>query len=148
MTTKWITASLPAGASPDSGGDFHVALAHPPAPTTGTAATDITTAFTDYNTFAASLLAITGDTYSTTTHQFTTGGATGLTHAQWATQAALLNTALSDFNTVKTDITTEDSSVTTIVPSQSVTVSYDSALTLNQVRSALEAIKRSLGSVS
>ena len=145
MTTKWITASLPAGTGTDGEGGTHSQLAGAGAPTTGTAATDIAAAFTDYNTFAASLLAITGDTYSTTTHQFTTGGATGLTHAQWATQAALLNTALSDFNTVKTDITTQDSSTVAIVPSQSVTVGYDSALSTNQVKAALHKIILGLG---
>lgn len=43
----------------------------------------------------AAIVAITGDTYSNVTHQFTFGGATGLTHAQWATNGALLNTAFA-----------------------------------------------------
>ncbi len=72
----------------------------------GTVVTDLTTAFTAYDAAAASIIAITGDTYSNVTHQFTTGGATGLTHAQWATQAALLNTAATDFVTAQTDNTT------------------------------------------
>lgn len=71
----------------------------------GVVVTDLTTAFTDFNTFAAALLAITGDTFNTTTHQFTFGGATGLTHAQWATLGAQLNTAMTDFVTSQTDNT-------------------------------------------
>lgn len=58
-----------------------------------TADTDVGTSLTDFDTAAANVIAITGDTYSNTTHQYTFGGATGLTHAQWATFGALLNTA-------------------------------------------------------
>lgn len=72
----------------------------------GTVVTDLTTAFTAYDTAAAAIVAITGDTYSAGTHLFTFGGATGLTHAQWATNGALLNTAIGDFKTAQTDTTT------------------------------------------
>lgn len=72
----------------------------------GVVVTDLTTAFTAFNTCAAAIIAITGDTFNTTTHQFTFGGATGLTHAQWATVGALLNTAMTDFVTAQTDTTT------------------------------------------
>jgi hypothetical protein len=72
----------------------------------GTVVTDLTTVDTDVDTFAAAVIAITGDTYNTTTDQFTFGGATGLTHAQWATVGALLNTALAAFITAQTAATT------------------------------------------
>ena len=82
----------------------------PASPSTATVATDVaaipaalTTAFTAFNTFAAAVIAITGDTFDTGTHQFTFGGATGLTHAQVATEFALLNTAMTDFVAVQTD---------------------------------------------
>jgi len=57
-----------------------------------TVVTDLATAVTDYKIPAAAIIAITGDTFNTSTLQFTTGGGTGLTHAQWATIAAELNT--------------------------------------------------------
>lgn len=69
-----------------------------------TVVADVAAALTAFNTAGASIVAITGDTYSATTHQFTTGGATGLTHAQWATQAALLNTALTALIAVQADV--------------------------------------------
>lgn len=59
---------------------------------------------TDFDAFAAALIAITGDTYNTTTNQFTFGGATGLTHAQIA---GALGTAL---NLVGADIVTAKAS--------------------------------------
>lgn len=65
--------------------------------TGGDAGADLTTAFTAADTFGAAVIAITGDAYSTTTHQFTTSGSTGLTHAQWVTLAAEYNTAIADF---------------------------------------------------
>lgn len=64
--------------------------------------TDLSTALSDFDTAAAAIIAITGDTYSTVTHQFTFGGATGLTHAQWATVGAQLNTAINDVVTTQT----------------------------------------------
>ncbi len=73
----------------------------------GTVVTDNTATLAAIDAAAASIIAITGDTY--VAHQFVFGGATGLTHAQWATQGALLNTAITDFlagqtatNTAKT----------------------------------------------
>lgn len=93
-----------------------------------TVQTNEATAFTDYNTFAAALIAITGDTYNTTTHQFTTGGATGLTHAQWVTLAALLNTSLADFNTAKTSTDTAKTA-TALVKTDIAAVAVDIGLT-------------------
>lgn len=87
-------------------------------------------AFTDYNTFAAAVIAITGDTYNSGTHQFTTGGATGLTHAQWATLAALLNTALGDFNTAST-ATVTGADVELVVKTSSSPAINDVAQTLS-----------------
>lgn len=72
----------------------------------GTVVTDISAAFTALDLFGAALVAITGDTYSAVTHQWTTGGATGLTHAQVVTLMALFNTASTDFITAQTDTTT------------------------------------------
>jgi hypothetical protein len=76
---------------------------------TGTAQTDVgttdtaidavvsdnTTTLSDIDSFAAAVIAITGDTY--VAHQFVFGGGTGLTHAQVATTFALLNTAITAF---------------------------------------------------
>jgi hypothetical protein len=98
-----------------------------------TVQTDLTTAFTDYNTFAAAVIAITGDTFNTTTHQFTTGGATGLTHAQWATLAALLNTSLSDFVTAQTATTTAASATANSGVDVEVHVKLASSPTIQQV---------------
>lgn len=64
----------------------------------------LATALADFDTAGAAIVAITGDTYSNTTHQFTFGGSTGLTHAQWATEGALLNTAIEDIVTAKAAI--------------------------------------------
>jgi hypothetical protein len=69
----------------------------------GTVVTDFATANTAVDAFAAAVIAITGDTYNVTTNQFTFGGATGLTHAQWATVGALLNTAFADYLVAKAD---------------------------------------------
>lgn len=70
----------------------------------GTVVTDNTTALAAIDTFAAAVIAITGDTY--VAHQFVFGGATGLTHAQVATTFALLNTAITNFLTAQTDANT------------------------------------------
>lgn len=59
----------------------------------GTVQTDEATVLSDIDTFAAAIIAITGDTY--VAHQFVFGGATGLNHAQVATNFALLNTAIT-----------------------------------------------------
>lgn len=66
------------------------------------AVTDFNTALSAYDAEAAAIVAITGDTYSATTHQFTSGGATGLTHAQVATMEAALNTFATDLLTLQT----------------------------------------------
>lgn len=71
-------------------GKFNSTVSYPADPVANLAA-----ALAAYDTAAASIIAITGDTYSTVTKQFTFGGATGLTHAQWATQGALLNAAIA-----------------------------------------------------
>ena len=71
-----------------------------------TVQTDINTVLTDYDIFGAALVAITGDTYSAVTHQWTTGGSTGLTHTQVATLMALLNTTATAAIAAKTAATT------------------------------------------
>ncbi len=76
---------------------------------TAAVSTDLTTAFTALDAFGNALVAITGDTYSSVTHQWTTGGSTGLTHAQVVTLMALFNTASTDFITAQTDATTAHS---------------------------------------
>lgn len=82
---------------------------------TGAVNTDLTTAFSDYDTVAAAIIAITGDTYNSSTHQFTFGGATGLTHAQWAGASigVALNAALTAFVTAQTAATTASTSAGT-----------------------------------
>lgn len=89
----------------------------------GTVQTDNGLANTAFDTFAAAVIAITGDTYTSATKQFAFGGATGLTHAQWATVGALLNNAMAEYVTaqaalataktatalVRTDVTTAQS---------------------------------------
>lgn len=90
----------------------------------GTVVTDLTAAFTALNTFGAAVVAITGDTYSSTTHQFTFGGSTGLTHAQVATEFALLNTAITDF------ITAQTAAVTAKVATAAVSGSFGADLTM------------------
>jgi hypothetical protein len=98
--TVKATAQM-AAAIADSG-----ALASAADTAVGVVVADQVTAMTDFDTFAAAVIAITGDTYSGTTKLFTFGGATGLTHAQWATVGALLNTAMGFFVTSQTDTTT------------------------------------------
>lgn len=73
-----------------------------------TVQTDINTVLSDYDTLAAAIAVITGDTYSAVTHQFTFGGSTGLTHAQWAGASIgqALNTAVSVLLTAQTDAAT------------------------------------------
>jgi hypothetical protein len=133
MSTLWITANLPSGTAVESGGGFPVAVASMDSPPTSTA---LSTA----DTMGAAFVAITGDTYSATTHQFTFGGATGLTHAQWAgaSLGGNLNTVLSNLKTANSNLTL----------SGQVLIGYDSTLTNNQLRSALRAVLKSLGSVS
>lgn len=65
------------------------------------AVANLATALADFDIAGAAIVAITGDSYSATTHQFAFGGATGLTHAQWATQGAKINTAINDVVTAK-----------------------------------------------
>ena len=90
MTTAAISVTL-GTALTGPGGNLtgeYASKAGPSADVAGNAAT----ALTDYDIFGAALVAITGDTYSSVTHQWTTGGSTGLTHAQVVTLMALLNT--------------------------------------------------------
>lgn len=78
---------------------------------------------TDFDTFAAALIAITGDTYNSATKQFTFGGATGLTHAQLAGALGTdLNAIGADIVLAKTraatavtDATTADNAAATNV---------------------------------
>jgi hypothetical protein len=97
---------------------------------------------------AASIIAITGDTY--VAHQFVTGGVTGLTHIQWATQATLLNTAITDYlagqtatNTAKTASALAKADALAAVsagPTGGVNITLDlaSITTLTQLRAALD----------
>jgi hypothetical protein len=92
-----------------SGPDYPTTqVGNPPDPTAAAAAvvTDLTTAFTAFDVFGNALVAITGDTYSDTTHKWTTGGATGLTHAQVATLMADYNTAITSVVTGLADANT------------------------------------------
>ena len=70
----------------------------------GTVQTDLATTLTDIDTFAASVIAITGGTY--TAHQFSTGVSTGLTAAQCNTVFAALNTAITAHLASQTATTT------------------------------------------
>lgn len=68
-----------------------------------------------YDAAAAAIVAISGDTYSSATHQFTTGGSTALTHAQWAgsTIGVALNSAITSFLAGQTWFTTLKTATTT-----------------------------------
>lgn len=90
-----------------------------------------------YDAVAAAIVAISGDTYDSGTHQFTEGGATGLTHAQWSGSSigVALNTAITAFLAeqtwfttlktatalVKTDATTAQTQSDTVVTDASTT---------------------------
>lgn len=85
---------------------------------TATTLTDATTADnkaastgTDYDSLINAMIAITGDTYNSTTKQITFGGATGLTHAQIA--ALAFNTVGGDLVTLKTNTATAKADATT-----------------------------------
>ena len=71
----------------------------PPDPTAAVAtiSSDLATAFTAADVFGNALVAITGDTYSDTTHQWTSAGSTGLNHAKVVTLMADYNTAITSF---------------------------------------------------
>lgn len=103
MTASYKTMQATVGTmSPDS--QHQPASLKPGSAPAATVVTDVATVLTDYDTFAAALIAITGDTYSTTTKQLTFGGSTGLTHAQVATLGALLNTTMTAALVVKADV--------------------------------------------
>ena len=114
----------------------------------GTVVTDNTATLAAIDAFAANVIAITGDTY--VAHQFVTGGATGLTHAQWATAAALLNTAITDFLTGQTDTNTAKTATALVVTDAAaidsgadVTVRIGSVANvadMNKLRSCLRAV--------
>lgn len=109
-----------------------------------TASTDVATALSAFDTAAADVIAITGDTYSNTTHQYTFGGSTGLTYAQWATFGALLNTAVSDVITVASDIATIVADAAAIDSGADVTVrvgSRTNVATLTELKTALDKIR-------
>jgi|ERR1035437_51055 hypothetical protein len=116
----------------------------------GTVVTDDTAAFTALDIFGNALVAVTGDSYSNSTHQWTTGGSTGLTHAQVATLMALLNTAITDFKasqaaalTAQTDTNLVTlAGVTTDLASDAVVLLRTTKFTKkNQVRVALRALE-------
>lgn len=95
MATSVVNVSIASGYPLVIGGGPNPALVQ----------THVATALSDFDTAAASIIAITGDTY--VAHQFVTGGSTGLSHAQWVTQAALLNTALTALLAVVTDLASQ-----------------------------------------
>lgn len=142
MTTKWISAGLPVASGTDGQGSVPVGVSHNDGPGAATAQTDFAAFLTDYDTVAAAICVISGDTYSATTHHFTEGGATGLTSAQLHTQMTSLNSALDVFVTANTELA---ATVTAEAQSSSVLIGYDSALTTNQLKSALRAVLASLG---
>ncbi len=140
MTRETFTATT-TGIEPSFGRDVDAATPIGTAKTDATAAeaavdtvvTDIAAAFTSYNTAAAAIIAITNDHYSNTTHQFTLDGDTGLSHAQWATVGALLNTAAGLANTSKTAADTADVASELVVTDLAATpaVSADVVISFN-----------------
>lgn len=83
----------------------------------------------DFDAFAALVIAITGDTYNSTTKQFTFGGATGLTHAQWAgaigtainALGANIVTTKASTATAKTQAVTTNTATTAVITSLAIT---------------------------
>lgn len=75
------------------GPSYVVKRAGMPADPTAALATHLTA----YDAVGAAIIAISGDSYSAVTHQFTNGGATGLTSAQLHTQLTALNAAIASF---------------------------------------------------
>jgi hypothetical protein len=63
----------------------------------GTGKTNLASFLTAYDAVGAAIVAISGDSYSATTHQFTNGGSTGLTSAQLHTELTALNSAITTF---------------------------------------------------
>lgn len=111
---------------------------------------NLTTAFTDYDTFAAAVIAITGDTYDgNVTKAFTFGGAGNITHAQWATVGALLNTAVAtDFLNAQTNAgtakTATAAAVTAATPTADLTLFVGSVANvgdMNKLRNGMRAIE-------
>lgn len=102
MTTAAIQATLHQATGPGSYGAATVGLgpdvvtdATTANTNVGTVVTDNTTTLSALDAFGAAVIAITGDTY--VSHQFVFGGSGAMTHAQWATNGALLNTAITNF---------------------------------------------------
>lgn len=116
----------------------------------GVVVTDNTTTLAAIDTFGAAIVAITGDSY--TAHQFAFDGATGLTHAQVATNFALLNTAITAFLAGQT-ATTAAKTATALVVTDAAAVDSGADVTVrigslanvptkNKLRAALDAIFR------
>lgn len=100
-------------------------------------------ALTDYDTFAAAVIAITGDTYDGGTNQFTFGGATGLTHAEWAAVGALLNTAMAGATTAKaaTATTVTDTTAAAALTATAETSAGDADTAVALVQTDLTAVE-------
>ncbi len=64
-----------------------------------TGRTSLASFLSAYDAVGAAIIAISGDAYSATTHQFTNSGSTGLTSAQLHTQLTALNAAVTSFLT-------------------------------------------------
>jgi len=95
---------------------------------TATVDTDLATVLTDYDAIGAAIVAISGDTYSNTTHQFTTGGSTGLTSSQLHTQMTSLNAMMTAFLTAQTAATTANTNATTAKTATAATVTAAAAI--------------------
>lgn len=120
-----------------------------------TANGDITTLINAYKTFAAALIAITGDTFNTGTLQFTSGGSTGLTHAQVATLEADLNTcgtdmltALTDTSTVQTDVATATTDTNTAKAQTALAKTDAAALSTSAISADLTAAQAIISSAN
>lgn len=68
----------------------------------------VATVLSDMDTLGAAIVAISGDTYSATTHQFTLGGSTGLTSAQLHTQLTSLNALITALLAAQASVTGGD----------------------------------------
>ena len=99
-----------------------------------------------YDAVGAAIIAISGDTYSSTTHQFTNGGATGLTSAQLHTQLTALNTAITSFLLSQTYVNNNSMPVADVNVTIGAGSTPVSALSRYQVIKILQGMINYLGS--
>lgn len=141
-TLNQSTGSGSYGAATVNAGPDVVANATSADTNVGTVVTDNTTTLTALDAAAANIIAITGDTY--VAHQFVFGGATGLTHAQWATAGALLNTAITDFLAAQAAAVAAKTSTalvkTDLTSDVTLTINLANVTTLNGLRKILREI--------